>query len=243
MRRCRRSRPERRKCDTTDFNEREDVLKTTKLKTLMATGVLLACTASMAMGPNKQGILGQIQGNYDQAIKDVPSVSLSNRDGRERERLRDLQSRDMNQMQSTLNQYSGGQQGGSGGPASAGGGQGSSGGNSVGSIGSGSVGKGSTGGAFYEFIRYRDNDPFLFCTDGQDPEKFPDRCWWPIAPFTGAFMMNPICRPPNPYGKDWTSADWDSLGQYLRVCPMAGGKSGPWNSKSGKQPNMVPHKH
>lgn len=107
----------------------------------------------------------------------------------------------------------------------------------------GSSGSSSKGKGFYEVIRYRDNDPFLFCTDGQDPEKFPDRCWWPIAPYTGAFMMNPACDPPNPYGKEWTEADWDSLGQYLSVCPMAGGKSGPWKSKNGEQPNMVPYRH
>jgi hypothetical protein len=206
-------------------------LKPTTKNALIAIATLMGCGTSLAAGPDKQGILGQIQNNYNQAIQNVPSSSFSNRDNRERDRLRDLQSRDTNQMQSTLNQYSGGS------------GQGSSSGSSGGSIGNGSTGQGSTGGAFYEFIRYRDNDPFLFCTDGQDPEKFPDRCWWPVAPFTGAFMMNPICRPPNPYGKDWTNADWDSLGQYLRICPMAGGKSGTWNSKSGRQPNMVPHKH
>ncbi|MCB2018289.1 MAG: hypothetical protein KDF54_12390 [Hydrogenophaga sp.] len=206
-------------------------MKHSKTLALIALASAMAAGGAWANGPDVRGILGQIQNNYNRAIQNVPSVKFSNSDNRERDRLRDLQSRDMSQMQSTLNQYSGGGQ------------QGSAGGSSGGSIGTGSVGQGSTGGAFYEFIRYRDNDPFLFCTDGQDPEKFPDRCWWPVAPFTGAFMMNPICRPPNPYGKDWTEADWDSLGQYLRVCPMAGGKSGPWNSNSGKQPNMVPHKH
>lgn len=206
-------------------------MKHSKTLALIALASAMAAGGAWANGPDVRGILGQIQNNYNRAIQNVPSVKFSNSDNRERDRLRDLQSRDMSQMQSTLNQYSGGGQ------------QGSDGGSSGGSIGTGSVGQGSTGGAFYEFIRYRDNDPFLFCTDGQDPEKFPDRCWWPVAPFTGAFMMNPICRPPNPYGKDWTEADWDSLGQYLRVCPMAGGKSGPWNSNSGKQPNMVPHKH
>lgn len=209
--------------------KREEALIFSRKTALLWVSTALACVAAQAAGPDVKGILQQIQGNYDQAISKVPSTSFSNRDDRERARLKDLQSRDMAQMQSTLNKYSGA------------GGQSSS--SSGGSVGTGSVGQGSTGGAFYEFIRYRDNDPFLFCTDGQDPEKFPDRCWWPVAPFTGAFMMNPICRPPNPYGKDWTEADWDSLGQYLSVCPMAGGKSGTWNGKSGKQPNMVPHKH
>ncbi len=188
-------------------------------------GVAMAiCGTALANGPDVNGIMGQINNNYSQAIRDVPSVSFSNSDGRERDRLRGLQSRDANKMQETLNQYgSGGQNQNSGGQKG--------------------CGKGSTGGAFYECLRYREDDPFLFCTDGQDKEKAPKRCWWPIAPFTGAFMMNPACRPPNPYGYDWSDEDWDSLGQYLRVCPMAGGKSGTWNSKSGKQPNMVPFKH
>lgn len=78
---------------------------------------------------------------------------------------------------------------------------------------------------YYEYIKYRSNDPFVFCTEGQG---IPSECWWPLPPYTGNNMWNPACDPPDPYGKPWTSDDTISYGQYLSVCPMAM-KSGSWN--------------
>ena len=96
--------------------------------------------------------------------------------------------------------------------------------------------------AFYYKLNYRDNDPFLFCEQGQNV-KAP--CWRPLPPYTGNFRMMAYCKPPTyPYGKDWTNDDWQSLGEYLMTCPMAE-KSGKWDSQksNGRQKDMVPHKH
>lgn len=48
-----------------------------------------------------------------------------------------------------------------------------------------------------ETLRYRTNDPFLFCTRGQIND---DKYWWPLPPYTGAYIMSPACDPPNTYG-------------------------------------------
>ncbi|MFC3656828.1 hypothetical protein FZ025_00430 [Xanthomonas hyacinthi] len=88
-----------------------------------------------------------------------------------------------------------------------------------------------------ETLRYRDNDPFVFCTEGQ---KNPDKCWMPLPPYTGNYMTMPYCQPVDPYGKPWTPQDYDSLGQYQRVCPRAL-KSGSWTGP--KPANMSPTAH
>lgn len=91
---------------------------------------------------------------------------------------------------------------------------------------------------FYQELRYRDNDPFLFCTQGQ---KEPDKCWWPIDPISATYMEAPWCDPPNEYGKPWTSADWDSLSQYQEICPKAMSQ-GSWDGRNGS-PDMTPSQH
>ncbi|HEY0333928.1 MAG TPA: hypothetical protein VGC74_09500 [Stenotrophomonas sp.] len=93
---------------------------------------------------------------------------------------------------------------------------------------------------YYEKLRYRADDPFLFCSQGQDPKRYPDRCWIPLPPYTGQFTMMPHCRPPNPYGKAWSQADQDSLAQYLSVCPQPR-ESGGWEGRG--QPDQVPFNH
>ena len=93
---------------------------------------------------------------------------------------------------------------------------------------------------YYEPLRYRDNDPFVFCTQGQDLKLNPAPCWKPLPPYTGNHMWMPYCRPPNPYGKDWTDEDWDSYFQYLRVCPAAI-KSGRWEGEG--RPESSPYEH
>jgi hypothetical protein len=90
---------------------------------------------------------------------------------------------------------------------------------------------------YYEPLRYRSNDPFLFCTKGQQNA---DKCWVPLPPYTGAYMMMPYCDPPNTYGKPWTQADYDSLQQYQSVCPRAD-NSGNWEGRG--QPESTPFTH
>lgn len=93
---------------------------------------------------------------------------------------------------------------------------------------------------YYGQLTYRANDPFLFCREGQDLQQNPAPCWKPIPPYTGAYIMMPYCRPPNPYGKDWTQDDTNSLAEYLRTCPHAE-KSGNWQGQGS--PDTTPFKH
>lgn len=90
-------------------------------------------------------------------------------------------------------------------------------------------------------LTYRDSDPFLFCTEGQDYREKPERCWWPMPNYTGAWFPAPWCKPYNPYGRAWDQDDIRSLQQYLSVCPIAM-NSGGWDGKDGPA-NMVPNKH
>lgn len=94
---------------------------------------------------------------------------------------------------------------------------------------------------YYAPIFYRDNDPFVFCTKGQDPQKNPDACWKPMPPYTGQFMMMPHCDPPNPYGQPWDNDDTVSFAQYQATCGRAGPDGGRWEG-SGR-PEMSPYRH
>jgi len=89
----------------------------------------------------------------------------------------------------------------------------------------------------YENLHYRDNDPFVLCTQGQ---KIPDKCWVPLPPYTGAYTLTGLCNPPNQYGRSWKAADNDALEQYLLVCPMAR-QSGSW--EGGQPPEQTPFTH
>jgi len=109
----------------------------------------------------------------------------------------------------------------------------------VAAISAASFGLGAEGG-FYSRLSYRSNDPFVFCTQGQDREVNPTPCWIPMPPYTGAFMVMPYCLPVNPYGKEWSADDTQSFQEYLRVCPAAG-RSGRWEGSG--QPEMSPFKH
>lgn len=89
-------------------------------------------------------------------------------------------------------------------------------------------------------LTYRAGDPFLFCHDGQDTRIAPARCWWPIPPYTGAYFPDPSCDPPDTYGRPWTQDDYNSLAQYLAICPQAM-TSGEWGGHG--QANMTPFSH
>lgn len=86
-------------------------------------------------------------------------------------------------------------------------------------------------------LSYRDGDPFLFCTKGQDPKKNVAPCWIPMPNYVGQFMYMPYCKPLNPYGKSWTQDDIRSFQQYLTICPQAE-NSGAWRGEG--MPEMSP---
>lgn len=77
---------------------------------------------------------------------------------------------------------------------------------------------------YYRAIQFRDNDPFVFCRYGMD---IPDPCWVPVAPFTGAYIYTPACKPQNYYGRAWNQNDLEGLREYTDRCPHAG-DSGEW---------------
>lgn len=91
---------------------------------------------------------------------------------------------------------------------------------------------------FYQELRYRQNDPFVFCTQGQDTM---DTCWIPLPPYTGAWTYTGICDEPNEYGRSWYQRDRDSLKQYMEVCPQAM-ESGDWDGRGGA-PENSPSRH
>ncbi len=99
---------------------------------------------------------------------------------------------------------------------------------------------GAQSSGYYEQLQYRANDPFLFCTQGQDLRINPEPCWKPLPPYTGNYMMMPYCNPPNPEGKPWTADDTRSLQQYLSACPHAE-QSGSWQGEG--QPDKTPFVH
>lgn len=74
---------------------------------------------------------------------------------------------------------------------------------------------------------FRDNDPFIFCSQGYETTVAAE-CWVPLPPYTtGAYAYTGICDPPNEYGRSWTDRDYQALYLYQTVCPIAG-KSGAW---------------
>ncbi len=91
---------------------------------------------------------------------------------------------------------------------------------------------------FYKTIPYRDNDPFVFCTEGL---KGWNKCWIPLDPASGTFMYTFECDEPNPKGRPWSSDDRESLRYYQMVCPMAL-RSGGWGGKGGSAANS-PYPH
>lgn len=93
--------------------------------------------------------------------------------------------------------------------------------------------------SYYEFIRYRNNDPFVFCHFGY--KEIPaTACWVPVAPYLGQWTYTGVCRPPNKYGRNWNNEDHDSLNQYERICPHAL-KSGGWEGQGNPQSTPMPH--
>ena len=95
--------------------------------------------------------------------------------------------------------------------------------------------------AYYETLRYRSDDVFVFCTQGR---KENPRAWKPISPFTGGMAwipLPPYCPVPStgncpvyPYTyRSWSQDDMASWQQYERVCPH-GEQPGKWKAHNGQ---------
>ena len=99
---------------------------------------------------------------------------------------------------------------------------------------------------YYEQIRFRDNDPFVFCTQGI---KDNPRAWSPDQPIRALWRLTPgYCPVPStgtcpvyPYTfKSWSQNDFNALRQYMSVCPQAE-KEGRWRGKG--KPENSPYSH
>lgn len=90
---------------------------------------------------------------------------------------------------------------------------------------------------------FRDDDPFLFCSDGM---KERPRAWNPLAPAMGTWYPTPgYCAVPATscpyvYGINWTQREIDGVYLYMRVCPAAKRKG---NWEGGGRPENTPHNH
>jgi len=99
----------------------------------------------------------------------------------------------------------------------------------------------------YEDLACRDNDPFVLCTQGC---KGKDKNWIPTNPKTGVWLAAPgYCPYPNTgeccYGyvcfMSWTQNAYDAVYQYMRICPVGGGKASDWTGR--QRPERVPYSH
>ena len=88
-------------------------------------------------------------------------------------------------------------------------------------------------------LRYRSNDPFVFCRYGYK-ETVAQMCWVPIPPYTGAWAYTGVCDPPNKYGRSWNNEDYDAQNQYLSICPQAI-NSGEWKGAGDGTENPFKH--
>ncbi|MCE4361550.1 hypothetical protein ABQZ69_12860 [Xanthomonas sp. WHRI 8391] len=98
----------------------------------------------------------------------------------------------------------------------------------------------------YQPLVCRDNDPFVFCTQGC---KDNDKNWLPIDPISGSWVaapgyclvpsLSPCCAGPVCL-QAWTPTAIAALAQYQSICPDAS-KQGKWTGQ--KRPENVPFNH
>lgn len=95
--------------------------------------------------------------------------------------------------------------------------------------------------AVYKHLSQRDNDPFVFCTQGM---KRPDPCWIPLPPYGfGIWTYTWICDEPNTEtGRAWTQDEREGLDDYLAVCG-APRSNGEWDTKAGARAEDTPSPH
>ncbi|UYB52716.1 hypothetical protein OCJ37_01755 [Xanthomonas sp. AM6] len=101
---------------------------------------------------------------------------------------------------------------------------------------------------FYVPLACRDDDPFVFCTQGC---KDQDKNWIPTDPVSGAWIAAPGYCPYPTTGTccfgyvcflPWTQTAVTAVGQYMSVCPVAR-KEGNWKNTDGRRPESVPYDH
>ncbi|MGY0505430.1 hypothetical protein [Luteimonas sp. e5] len=90
---------------------------------------------------------------------------------------------------------------------------------------------------------FRDNDPFLFCTQGMRERP---RAWNPLKPSLGLWIVTPgYCIVPStscpyPYSISWSQREVDGERLYRTVCPAAM-REGAWEGEG--QPDRTPWVH
>lgn len=99
----------------------------------------------------------------------------------------------------------------------------------------------------YQQLPCRDNDPFVFCTQGC---KGQDKNWTPLDPISATWLpVQGYCPWPStsdcwvgPYyvGKAWTQTAFEAWGKYVSICPAAK-QQGDW--KGPGRPESTPHEH
>ena len=93
-------------------------------------------------------------------------------------------------------------------------------------------------------LLWRQGDPFVFCKFGHTDDQ--PKAWFPIAPYTGQFLITPgYCPAPVPncgnYGKGWSAEEIASFFVMQRICPQPR-ESGPWKGSPGDG-RTLPVKH
>lgn len=99
--------------------------------------------------------------------------------------------------------------------------------------------------SIYRKLVCRDNDPFVFCTQGC---KGVDKNWAPLDPISGSttpvlgycVLPSPSVCCKGPYCGAWTATAIEAYYQYKEICPKAM-KQGKWNGT--KPPEAVPYVH
>ena len=81
-----------------------------------------------------------------------------------------------------------------------------------------------------EGLLWRKGDPFVFCKFGLKDEI---KAWFPIAPYTGQFLITPgYCPAPvvncGTYGKGWSAEEIASFFVMQKICPTPK-ESGDWD--------------
>jgi hypothetical protein len=98
----------------------------------------------------------------------------------------------------------------------------------------------------YQQLVCRDNDPFVFCTQGC---KGQDKNWVPDDPIAATWhSVDGYCPWPStncvigPYrfGTDWTQTAVTAVFQYASICPAAK-QQGDW--KGSGRPESTPYEH
>jgi len=108
-----------------------------------------------------------------------------------------------------------------------------------------------TANAVGPYVKFecRDNDPFVFCTQGC---KGSDKNWIPLSPSSGTWMAVPGYCPYPTTGAccigyvcflPWTQTAVTAVGQYMAMCPIGGGKASDWKNTDGRRPESVPNDH